>query len=108
MKQALDPSVTIAHRAKEYGSLLGYSSNGSRLVDLIRGAWRDEFQEGRDYDVLKGLDFKDFLLVAPDQGGAKVHHIMLLYITGYDKVRLLTTKRPGTILRDLIATKIFP
>lgn len=41
---------------------------GSRLVDLIRRNWKEELHEGRDYEVLKGKDLKDFFDAAPNYG----------------------------------------
>jgi hypothetical protein len=47
--------------ATELGRLLGYTNNGSRLVQMITtGRWARRFREGIDYEMLKGQDLQDF------------------------------------------------
>ena len=55
-------------------------AGGSRLVDLIRRESKEALHEGRDDDVLRGLDLKDFTELAPNDGVTHTPHLMLLYI----------------------------
>ena len=41
---------------QQFGDMLGYSDHGGRLVFSITHEWADEFEEGKDYEILRGQD----------------------------------------------------
>jgi prophage antirepressor-like protein len=104
--------------ATELGRLLGYSNNGSRLVQTISiGPWSERFREGVDYEMLKGRDLQDFLDVLSklERGLASLKslpshnsQLMILYTSGIHLVLLNTSKPIGTKLHHWLADEVFP
>jgi prophage antirepressor-like protein len=97
--------------ATELGRFLGYTNNGSRLVQMITiGRWADRFREGVDYEMLKGQDLQEFLEALSH--GERVHptfsHLMILYISGIHLVLLNTSKPVGTNLHRWLVDEVFP
>jgi prophage antirepressor-like protein len=95
--------------AMELGQLLRYAKNGGKLVEMITTRWTEDFREGVDYDVLKGLDLQDFKDASPVGGVAsKTSQLMILYTSGIDLVLLKTEKRIGNHLRHWLTDEVFP
>jgi prophage antirepressor-like protein len=98
--------------ASEIGQTLGYSRNGSRLVDKITESWSEEMLDGCDYTVLQGeelADFKSLLEPTPESGvGSRSSHVMLLYETGLHFICLKTNKPIGRRLRRFLADEVMP
>ena len=97
--------------ASELGRLLGYTNNGSRLVQMITtGRWAGRFREGTDYEVLKGLDLKNFkeALSQQERGYASISQLMILFDSGVSLVLLNTAKPEGTKLHHWLADEVFP
>jgi prophage antirepressor-like protein len=104
--------------ATELGRLLGYTNNGSRLVQMITsGRWAKRFREGVDYEMLKGQDLQDFLNVLShlERGLSSLKHLssngsqlMILYTSGIHLVLLNTSKPIGTKLHQWLVDEVFP
>jgi hypothetical protein len=48
--------------------------------------------EGHHYAVLRGPDLEDFKQLTPYYEGSHTPQLQILYVEGYDRVRLLTRK----------------
>jgi prophage antirepressor-like protein len=95
--------------ALEFGRLLGYAKNGSKLVDMITMRWADRFREGIDYELLKGRDLQDFKELSPSGVVApSTAQLMILYTSGIHLVLLNTSKAIGTQLHQWLADEVFP
>lgn len=100
-------------RAAEVGLAIGYAE-GARLVDKIRGEWAEEFAEGRDYDVLRGRELREFQRAndSPEsgesfgRGGAR--SLLALYESGIDRALILARTPLGRELRDLLVEHVLP
>ncbi len=85
------------------GRFLGYSNNGSVLVDLIDGKWRREFIHGKDCHILKGQDLQDFKeLTTPVVVSSRTPHLLLLYGFGVALTLLKTEKPIGIRVRRFL------
>lgn len=116
------PITTITYKdrpvfiAKEIGERLGYSSEGSRLVDKITGEWAEELIEKQDFVVLRGQelsDFKQLLKVTQDSGGAfnallYAPQLMLLFETGINAITMLSRKPEARRLRRYLIEEVLP
>ena len=97
--------------AAELGRLLGYTNNGSRLVQMITsGRWAKRFREGIDYELLNGQDLQDFwnILSQRERGYPQVLSFMILYTSGIQLVLLNTSKPIGTDLHHWLVDEVFP
>lgn len=97
-------------RAAEVGEAIGYSE-GRILVDKIRGDWRDEFREGKDYDVLRGAglrEFKRLSSLALESGPDRSPELLVLYPSGVDRALILARTPLGRELRDLLVDHVLP
>jgi len=97
--------------ATELGRFLGYTNNGSRLVQMITsGRWATRFREGIDYEMLQGQDLQDFLKVLSH--GERVNppfsHLMILYTSGIHLILLNTSKPIGAQLHRWLVDEVFP
>jgi prophage antirepressor-like protein len=99
--------------ATELGRLLGYTNNGSRLVQMIttgRRSWTERFREGIDYEMLQGQDLQDFLEILShgERVKPRFSHLMILYTSGIHLVLLNTSKSIGTQLHQWLVDEVFP
>jgi prophage antirepressor-like protein len=97
--------------ATELGRLLGYTNNGSRLVQMITSGRRAErFREGIDYEMLKGQDLQDFWAILSERERVypQVSNLMILYTPGIHLVLLNTSKPVGTELHRWLVDEVFP
>ena len=97
--------------ATELGRLLGYTNNGSRLVQMITsGRWAERFREGVDYEMLKGKDLQDFwaILSQRERVYPQVSSLMILYTSGIHLVLLNTSKPIGTKIHQWLVDEVFP
>ena len=96
--------------AAELGAALGYAEKG--LTKRILDEWKDEFIEGRDYDVFEGQDLKAFKRLVPHRGtsgvASRARSVLVLYESGVDLVALKTEKELGKRLRRLLADEVLP
>ena len=95
--------------AVELGRLLRYGKKGSNLVEMITDRWTD-LREGKDYELLKGPDLRDFLaaLSRGDRTTEKIRQLMILYTSGISLVLMHTEKPVGDKLRRWLADEVFP
>lgn len=91
--------------ARDLGAVLGYA-DGARLVDQVRGPWRDEFIAGHDVDVLSGGDLAAFGagLDSPDSGESKnaqrgARAVVVLYETGARLAAMKARTKVGAKVR---------
>jgi prophage antirepressor-like protein len=97
--------------ATELGRLLGYTNNGSRLVQMITSGRRAErFREGVDYEMLNGQNLQDFwaILSQRERVYPQVSNLMILYTSGIHLVLLNTSKPIGTDLHRWLVDEVFP
>jgi prophage antirepressor-like protein len=95
----------------ELGRFLGYTNNGSRLVQMIStGRWSRRFREGVDYEMLKGQDLQDFLEILShgERVNPRFSQLMILYTTGIHLVLLNTSKPIGAKLHQWLVDEVFP
>ncbi|MCK6529683.1 hypothetical protein L6R50_19730 [Myxococcota bacterium] len=110
--------VTLVHDgrpcwiARQVGEAIGYALGGRRLVNLIRGEWSAEFEEGKDYDLLTG---KALLAVRAlpvnDTGCVSLKSnfgLMVLYESGVHLVATKTRRPAGVRLRRFLADEVLP
>ncbi|WP_437310763.1 hypothetical protein [Sorangium sp. So ce388] len=96
---------------QELGSALGYARKGQLLTDAIRDDWRNEFTEGKDYQILKGEELRAFKAAAKANGRipfAYASHVLVLFESGVNLVSLKTEKDLGVTLRRLLADEVLP
>lgn len=91
------------------GLAAGYKE-GRIAVDKIRGEWREEFVEGKDYELLKGLDLKAFRDASSDslEASAKVSQMLILTESGLDMMLVLARTAKGRRLRRMLVDYILP
>jgi len=95
--------------APQLGRLLGYADKGTKLVHTIKGRWVERFQDGVDYDVLKGRDLQDFKdACPPGEIASSTSQLMILYTSGVHLVLLNTSKPIGTQLHRWLVDEVFP
>ena len=61
------------------------SREGQLLTDAIRDEWRNEFTEGKDYQILKGEELRAFKAAVKANGRipfAYASHVLVLYEPG--------------------------
>jgi prophage antirepressor-like protein len=94
--------------AKEVGRVMGYSGDGERLTDLIRGEWKSEVIEGKDIELLTGERLANFKTATPALRGSSINHLLLLKEPGFHLVCLKTEKPIGRQLRRWLAEEVIP
>ena len=97
-------------RGAEVGRAIGYEQ-GRRLVDKIRGEWSADFRQGKDYDLLRGEDLREFKGLSTDpveSGPARAPSILVLYESGIDMALLLSRTEKGRRLRALLVDHVLP
>lgn len=99
--------------AKEVGSVLGYGSDGSRLIDQLSDEWKDEFVREKDFVKIEGLDLANFKeLFKEDRYNRSslkyVSSLTLLFEPGLYLVIAKTNKPAGKKLRRKVADEILP
>lgn len=100
--------------AAEAGVVAGYAE-GRNFVDQIRGDWREDFRAGRDFELLRGRDLREFRGAANDsgespesfgRGGAR--SLLVLYESGLLMGLLLAKTDRGRRLRRFIVDEVLP
>jgi prophage antirepressor-like protein len=94
--------------AKQVGAAMGYSGDGERLTDLIRGEWKAEVIEGQDVELLTGERLANFKTATPALRGSSINHLLLLREPGFHLVCLKTEKKIGRRLRRWLAEEVMP
>jgi hypothetical protein len=91
------------------GDAIGYKE-GRYLVNKVRGDWREEVEEGKDYELLKGADFKAFRDVYGDssQTSAKTPQLLVLTESGIDLALVLSKTDKGRRLRRMLVDHVLP
>lgn len=114
--------TTIAYKgqpcwiAQEVGAALGYSANGSKLVNKITQDWSDEFIEGVDCFKLESEDLADLRrslkALSPESGDRALprnaRNLLLLTREGFYLSCLKTNKPIGVQLRRWLASEVLP
>lgn len=87
---------------------LGYASGSLRSI--IRGDWKEEFDDGVDFRVLEGQDLESLRQIASDLKSVSnmTRHVMLLSETGIYTVTLLSRKPKGRKMRRWLASDVLP
>jgi len=97
---------------KALGVVLGYSEEGEGLVNTWGGSWKSEFKAGHHYKILKGESLKNFKKLAALTNSALVSpnapNLVLLTLSGVNRVLLLTGKPVGLKLRDWLDSEVLP
>ena len=97
--------------ATDLGRVLGYAEKGRSIVAVIRKQWAGEMVLGQDYDVLRGADLREFLLIVQDgeaDSPSRRARLMILYESGVDLVCLRTDKPLGRKLRRFLVAEVLP
>lgn len=97
-------------RGAEVGAAIGYA-DGARLVDKIRGEWAEDFREGKDYEVLRGSDLREFKGLSPESGESgpdRSPSLLVLFESGIDRALILSRTEKGRRLRDLLVDHVLP
>jgi prophage antirepressor-like protein len=96
--------------AAEVSDRLGYSEGG-RVASLVRKDWKEEFEEGHDYILLRGRklrDFKNLIEARTESVLTYTSHLMLLFESGVNVAALLSRKKMARRLRRFIAREVMP
>jgi len=91
--------------------VFGYSKRG--ISNLIGQEWKEEFEIGKHYDVLRGGELRVLKkslksLVGSHQISPNCRQIMIIYEQGLDLILLKTDKDPGRIIRSFLVDHIIP
>ncbi len=96
---------------QELGGALGYARGGQLLTDAVRDEWRNEFTEGKDYEILEGEELGAFKAAARLHGEvpfSRARALLVLFESGVHMVSLKTEKELGVKLRRLLADEVLP
>lgn len=95
--------------AAQVGEAIGYKE-GRVVVNKIRDDWREEFEEGKDYELLKGAGLKAFLDAYSDslQASPKVSQMLVLTESGIDLALVLAKTEKGRRLRRMLVDHVLP
>jgi prophage antirepressor-like protein len=95
--------------ATSVGKAVGYKE-GRIVVDKIRGDWREEFVEGKDYEVLNQSDLKAFREVSSDslETSKFAGRMLILTESGLDLALVLAKTAKGRRLRRMLVDYILP
>lgn len=91
------PCVT----ARSLGAVLGYEQP-RKLVEQIRGPWREEFVEGHDVDVLDGADIAEWKRLDTEtvsSGPDRTPSLTILYETGARLAAIKARTKVGARVR---------
>lgn len=102
--------------ASEFGAMLGYGNDGTRLGKMISKEWADDFEEGKHFAVVRGKSLKDLKELVElstydvpcSPIGKNARHVTLLTLAGINKVLLKTEKPIGVKIRDWLVEDVFP
>jgi prophage antirepressor-like protein len=104
--------------AKEVGERLGYADNGGKITTHISGDWKESFQEGKHFIVVRGAELSDLKKIFYDtlkygvaenvQKMEKTTQLMLLFEAGIHKVTLKSNKPEAERLQDFIVDHVMP
>ena len=116
--------------ASELGEALGYSdTNGSQLIRMMNRDWKDDFEEGIDFDLIAGDELRDLRdvfaradfaranqddeLVDPRYGSTNpipsmARSVAILYESGINLACIRTRKPIGRRLRRWLAREVLP
>ncbi|MEM9488101.1 MAG: BRO family protein [Myxococcota bacterium] len=92
---------------RDLATWLGYE-HPRNLTFKIRGEWSEEFEEGVDYDLLKGEDLKEFKDVCGSKTSLFANSALVLYKDGILGALLRTGKPMGVRLRKWLRREVFP
>ena len=97
--------------ASQVANAIGYKESKT-LTGKITGEWYEEFERGKDFDVLRGKelsDFKELLKGICDSGIALFSSQMtILYESGIYAACLLSRVSSGRKLRKWLSTDVIP
>lgn len=97
-------------RGAEVGTAIGYDE-GRILVDKIRGDWREDFREGKDFALLRGEDLQEFKRLSSESlesGPDRSPALLVLFESGIDRALILSRTEKGRRLRDLLVDHVLP
>jgi len=99
-------------RGAEVGTAIGYDE-GRILVDKIRGDWREDFREGKDFALLRGEDLRAFREASSESlessGTSRfTSQMLVLFEPGIDRALILSRTEKGRRLRDLLVDHVLP
>jgi len=81
------------------GAALGYDRDGGHLVNMVTKEWDADFEEGRDYRILRGKQLKDFKRLIEVDGESPLSSyapkVMLLTESGVHLAAILSRKEAG-------------
>jgi len=96
--------------AKELGRVMGYSGEGERLTDSIRGEWKEELIVGQDFELLEGERLALFKNNHPRNPGVvdRTSSLLILKEPGFHLVCIKSGKPIGIRLRRWLAEEVLP
>jgi len=96
--------------AKELGRVMGYSGEGERLTDSIRGEWKEELIVGQDFELLEGERLALFKNNHPRNPGVvdRTSSLLILKESGFHLVCIKSGKPVGVRLRRWLADEVMP
>lgn len=96
--------------AAQVGLAIGYT-RGDRFAEKLTGDWADDAVAGKDFDVLRGPDLKDFSALTEGTTvsvGPFHSKVTVIYESGLHLALLRTRKPLGRKLRRALAEKVLP
>jgi len=121
-----NPLPTIMYKgrpcwiARQVGVVLEYGNGGKGFVVLICREWKDEFEVGHDFVILKGKELAELKRVFKEGGDYRhsctesnsaykyANSLMLLFESGVHLASIKTEKPIGKRLRRFIADEVMP
>lgn len=80
------------------------------LAKRIREEWANEFQEGRDFDIIQGAELAAFNTALLSSATRNSNHgrLLVLYESGVNLVLVKTEKHVGIEIRRWLTTEVMP
>ncbi len=104
--------------AQEIGQVLGYSANGSKLVNKITQDWSNELLNSEDFFKIEGEELAELReamshFATPESGAAnplnaKTRSLLLLTEQGVYLACIKSNKPAGVLLRRWLASEVLP
>lgn len=97
--------------ASQVARVIGYTDPRT-ATGKITGRWSEEFEEGIDYDIIKGSELTEIkeLLVAvgKTQTAQYISQLTILYESGFNTLCILSKTPAGKRLRRWLAREVLP